>query len=154
MTSSSASKEKSVREILVVAISSPILIGVYEDGALSQTFSLQKHASEALIDFLAQVANEPIASVTYANGPGSFMGLKVAYTTLKTFCDARGVELFAASGFEFCSAIKSNGGFCFTLNAGEVRLEKRTPSEVVLPHNLSSVKRLSELLPNYILDAV
>ena len=67
-------------DLIVIALSSPILIGVYENNNLIQTLSSEGRSSDFLPSAFAELLEKyAINSVTYANGPGSFMAIKVTY---------------------------------------------------------------------------
>lgn len=97
-----------------------------------------------------------IDKLIYANGPGSFMGIKVAYTILKTISIAKSCEFYSVSGFELndFAPIRANKNMSFVLENGEILLKKAEPGEFVLPDNLSSLKLNKDTLPNYVLDAI
>ncbi|WP_107848307.1 glycoprotease [Campylobacter concisus] len=116
-----------------------------------------EHVSEALIKILENLSSKfNITKIIYANTPGSFMGLKVAYVILKTFSLAKGCEFYAVSGFSLNGgeAIRANKNLSFVLKEGEISLEKVEPVRFVLPLNLDELKLNSDTLPNYIIQAV
>lgn len=144
-------------DILVIGISSPFLVGVYEDDKLIQSFSSQKHISEALIEILGEISSKfNISSIIYTNTPGSFMGLKVSYVILKTFCVAKNIDFFAVSGFELNNggAIRANKSLSFVLQNNQILLKQAEPTPFKLPLNLSNLNKTSDTLPSYIIQAV
>ena len=57
-------------------------MGVYLGGNLIEQIKSDEKASESLGEILGLLsAKFEISKIIYANGPGSFMGLKVAYLT-------------------------------------------------------------------------
>ena len=67
------------------------MVGVYKDGVKFDEITTDEHVSEALIKILDNLSSKfNITKIIYANTPGSFMGLKVAYVILKTFSLASG----------------------------------------------------------------
>ena len=144
-------------DLLVIALNSPLLIGVYEDDKLIETLSYDEHASDALITALSHLSkNYNFSKIIYANTPGSFMGLKVAYVTLKSYCVAKDCKLYGVSGFELNEggAIRANKSFCFVLENGEVVLRKTDPTSFSLPQSLQNLNLSSTSEPIDHIDAV
>ncbi|AII14243.1 N6-L-threonylcarbamoyladenine synthase, TsaB subunit [Campylobacter iguaniorum] len=140
-----------------MALSSPMLVGIYEDDKLTSQIISEEKASEELINILSDLNSKfDIKSITYANGPGSFMGLKVSYAILKTFCIVKKCDFRAVSGFELndFGAIRANKTLSFTYNNGNINLEKIEPKPFKLPIILSKLNKSCDTLPNYIIDAV
>ena len=147
-------------DIVVIALSTPIMIGVYEKGELSKTFTSQKQSSEYLPEIFAFLLQEyDIQTVTYANGPGSFMAIKMSYLFLKSLEIVKGIELYAALAFEFndYTPIKALGKLYFHYENGDILtrpLGDVTLKSMSLPKVLE-LKKFSTLTePNYILPAV
>ena len=131
-------------------------MGVYEDGVLAREISSEEHASEGLVRILRTFKFE-IDGIIYANGPGSFMGLKVAYVILRTFCLAKNIKFEAVSGFELNGGapIRANKAFCFVRGEnGGVKLAKAQAGEFRLPPTLSNLNKSEDVLPNYVIGAV
>lgn len=152
-------KEKHIRkiEVLVVSLSTPLIIGVYIDDVLEREILTYDKASEALVDIFDCLLKEfEISRIIYTNGPGSFMGIKVAYTILRTISIVRDMKFEAVSGFELngLGAIKANKNMSFILENGEILIKKAVPVKFKLPLNLSSLQLEKSTLPNYILGAV
>lgn len=142
-------------EILVISLSSPLLFGIYENGKLTKALQSNAPSSDALIELLDYAnKNYKITKIIYANGPGSFMGLKVSYATLKVFCDTLECDFLAFSAFEIADKISAKKGFCFVRNNGEIVLEKCEPDELKLPDNLADLNLSFDTLPHYVLDAL
>ena len=147
-------------DIIVIALSTPIIVGVYKEGELSQTFSSEKQSSDYLPEIFSQLLKEyDIQTVTYANGPGSFMAIKMSYLFLKSLEIVQGIKLYAALAFEFndYSPIKALGKLYFHYEKGEIIT--RPLGDVAL--KLMSLPKVLELKnystltePNYILPAV
>ncbi|GEM_PF-326630 len=156
LTSTTSTKKPSV-ELLVISLCSPLLVGIYENGVLKEQLLSQKHASEALVEILENTQKRyNITSVGYANTPGSFMGLKVAYTILKVYTETLGVEFWAVSGFSLNGggAIKANNAVSFVKEGDEVVLKRAVPASFALPPTLKSLAKTHETLPDYIISAV
>jgi hypothetical protein len=147
-------------DIIVIALSTPILVGVYEGDELSQTYSSDKQSSEYLPEIFSKLMQKhDIASVTYANGPGSFMAIKMSYLFLKSLEIVKGIKLYAALAFEFndYTPIKALGKLYFhyedgeilTRPLGDVALKSMSLPKVLELKNFSTLTE-----PNYILPAV
>ena len=146
-------------EILVVALTTPVLIGIYENGNLIKKFISNENekAGDFLITKFDEILkNYEIKSVIYANTPGSFMGIKLSYIILKTLSLTLNFPLFALSGFELnnFSPIRANKNLSFIYQNGEILLEKAEPKPLNLPQNLSNLNKNSDILPNYIIGAI
>ena len=71
-------------DVVLVALSSPIQIGIYEDKKLIQTIKSEEKSSEVLPKIYDDILKKyKVKNLFYANGPGSFMAIKVAYIFLK-----------------------------------------------------------------------
>lgn len=144
-----------MKTALIITLSSPLLFGIYENGELLEELTSPLPSSDALIELLSTACNKhEITEIIYTNGPGSFMGLKLSYVALSIFCEVRGIELFAVSGFEFCNAISARKGFCFVKENDEIIIKQAVSDELKLPSSLKDLKLSKDLLPNYILEAV
>ena len=72
-------------EILVITISNPLLIGIYENKKLIKEHKLDGKTSDLLPSLFDELLKEyHIDKMIYVNSPGSFMAIKVAYIFLKT----------------------------------------------------------------------
>lgn len=132
-------------------------MGLYENGVKFDEISATDHASEALPKILNDLQNSyNIAKIIYTNTPGSFMGLKIAYVVLKTFCMVKGCEFAAVSGFDLNGggAIRANKMLCFVKKGDDIKIEPAEAKNFMLPLNLDSLKLNSDTLPNYIIQAV
>jgi len=133
------------------------LIGIYENSRLIEAFRAEEKASDFIIEILAQISKKyEISRLIYANGPGSYMGIKVAYVILKTFSLVKKCEFCAISGFELNgnSPIKANKALCFVQENGQISLKKSTPKELNLPQNLLNLNIKSDTIPNYIISEI
>ena len=148
-------------DLIVIALSSPLLIGVYENNILTQTFSSDERSSEFLPSLFAKLLEKyDINSITYANGPGSFMAIKVTYLFLQTLHVTHDIEIFAALGFAFNkqTPIKAMGKLYFHLEDGAIVMKPLTDETrleaMKLPKMYEKENYLTENAPNYILPAV
>jgi len=148
--------------ILVISVANPILIGVYSDTKLIDTISQEGKTSDVLpIIFHNLLKEYNIKEILYANGPGSFMAIKVAYIFLKTLSITNDIPLKAMDAFSFNnnSPIKALGKKYFFKNKdGSISLqflEKDTIIEnFILPIMLEEHIGYSNTLPSYNLPAV
>ena len=153
-------KDKFIKQvdILVLTLCKPAIVAIYENDVLVQELSNENPASDFLIEAIDYILkNYDLKSIVYANGPGSFMGIKVAYVILKTLSITRNLPLYAVSGFELNgnSPIKANKNLSFVLkDNGEIILKKVEAKEFKIPSNLSKLNKTNDILPNYIIDAV
>lgn len=133
------------------------MVGLYENGIKFKEISSDEKSSDFLVSFLDEISlNYKIKTIVYANTPGSFMGLKVAYVVLKTFSMVNKCGFYAISGFDLNqnSPIRANKSLSFVKNNNKISLEKAEPKDFELPLNLEVLKLNVDTLPNYIIQAV
>ena len=147
-------------DIIVIALSSPILIGIYEDKKLIQTHESQEKSSDYLPTIFEELLETyEIKSLIYANGPGSFMAIKMSYLFLKSLEIIKGIKLFSALAFEFndFSPIKALGKLYFHYENGEILtkpLGDVALKSMSLPKSLENKNFSTDTEPKYILPAV
>lgn len=142
-------------DILFVPISSPNLVGIYQNGRLVDKFSSSQKTSDFLIEFLSSLKKDyKISSIIYVNGPGSFMGIKVAFIILSTFCAFKDIDFFSISGFELTDCIRANKVLSFVKEKDNIVLRKLPPKDINLPDDLSVLNLSTDTLPNYVIEAV
>ena len=148
-------------DILVISVANPILIGVYEDKKLIQTFTQDGKSSDIIPKIFSKISEQyVIKRLFYVNAPGSYMAIKVAYVFLKTISIAKKIPLYASSGFNFNqnSPIKALGKKYFIYNKGEINIEFIQEDEkiekFVLPTYLDETIFSTNNLPQYNLPAV
>ena len=72
-------------DLVFITLSSPIMIGVYENALLIDTIVTHEKSSEILPSLYISLSEKyKIQKLFYANGPGSFMAIKIAYIFLKS----------------------------------------------------------------------
>ncbi|HBD8802543.1 TPA: tRNA threonylcarbamoyladenosine biosynthesis protein TsaB, partial [Campylobacter jejuni] len=101
------------------------MIGIYQDDKLIKTYKSEEKASEFLPKILDELLKEyDFTSLIYANGPGSYMGIKISYVSLSTLSIVKNIPLFAVSAFELngYKPISANKNFCFVYKEGEIYL--------------------------------
>ncbi|MCK9336459.1 MAG: hypothetical protein M0P43_01380 [Arcobacteraceae bacterium] len=147
-------------EVVVVSIANPLLVGVYENDTLIQTFSNDGKTSDILPQLFDEISKQyHIKSLLYVNGPGSYMSIKVSYIFLKTISIVNNIPLIAINGFELNqnSPIKAIGKKYFMQKDDKIILSDLNDSVIKdfeLPQYLQNLKRSLDNLPNYVLPAV
>ncbi len=149
-----------MHDALVIALSSPILIGIYKDGDLVEEIRSEGMSSDVLADiFDSLLKRYTFSTFIYAKGPGSFMGIKVTYLFLKTLSITLKIPLLATDAFFFNqnSPIKAYGKLYFVKNSTTIELEPIVSPEIIaftLPSSIDLEKFDSDNLPYYGIDAV
>jgi tRNA A37 threonylcarbamoyladenosine modification protein TsaB len=149
-------------DILVISITSPILVGVYQNKKLIDTVSIDGKTSDILpVIFKDLLKTYDISSISYVNGPGSFMAIKVSYIFLRTICIVNNIKLLSSSGFNFNNntPIKALGKkYFFKAQDGKIILDFLNDENLLSPFELPMMLNeewLSENNePNYNLPAV
>jgi len=151
-------------KIIVISISNPILIGVYQNDSLIETIQREGKTSDILPTLFDEILSKyNIEEIFYVNGPGSYMAIKIAYVFLKTISIVNKIELYAISGFDLNrnSPIKALGKKYFIRTESDGKeeiiidfLNDREIQEFVLPDSLSNLKFSKNTLPEYNLPAV
>lgn len=149
-----------MHDALVIALSSPVLVGIYKDGRLVEEIRNEGMSSDVLAEiFDSLLKRYRFANFIYAKGPGSFMGIKVTYLFLKTLSIARKIPLLATDAFFFNqnSPIKAVGKLYFVKNSTTIELEPIVSPQIIafeLPKTIDLEKFDSDNLPYYGIDAV
>ena len=147
-------------DVLLITLSSPILIGIYEDQKLIDTIESDEKSSDVLPLIFEKLLKEyEIEKLFYANGPGSFMAIKVAYVFLKSLSVLKGIPLYARDAFYFNEnqPIKAIGKLCFVKIASEIETQKfqTVPkSNFRLPDELDYNEFSTNTMPLYKIGAV
>jgi tRNA threonylcarbamoyladenosine biosynthesis protein TsaB len=151
---------KRMHDAIVIALSSPVLVGIYKDGYLVEEIRSEGMSSDVLAEiFDALFKKYHFSHLIYAKGPGSFMGIKVTYLFLKTLSITKKIPLLATDAFFFNqnSPIKAVGKLYFVKNRTTIELEPLVSPEIIafeLPKNIDIEKFDSDNLPYYGIDAV
>jgi len=114
-------------DLVFITLSSPILIGVYENQKLIESISSDKKSSDILPILYKELSKKyEIKKLFYANGPGSFMAIKVAYIFLKSMSILKKIPLFATDAFYFNEnqPIKAIGKLFFVKLPQEIKTQK------------------------------
>jgi tRNA A37 threonylcarbamoyladenosine modification protein TsaB len=147
-------------DVLLIALSSPILIGIYENEELIETIESQEKSSEVLPLIYETIFNKySVKNLLYVNGPGSFMAIKVAYIFLKSLSVLKQIPLFATDVFKFNknSPIKAIGKLYFVKVSSEIKTQKfdEVPQGVIeLPKKLHYEDFSTNAAPLYVIGAV
>ncbi|MDA7818027.1 hypothetical protein N9A28_07540 [Sulfurimonas sp.] len=147
-------------DLLFITLSSPIQIGVYENSKLIDTISSDEKSSDILpIIYKDLTSKYDIKKLFYANGPGSFMAIKVAYIFLKSMSVLEKIPLFATDAFKFNQnqPIKAIGKLFFVKLSSEIKTQKleTVPSmEFKLPDVLDYNEFSTTSTPLYSIGAV
>jgi len=147
-------------DVLLVALSSPIQIGIYENNKLLKIIESEEKSSDILpLLFKDIIASYDVKKLFYANGPGSFMAIKVAYIFLKSLSILKNIPLFATDAFYFNKnqPIKAIGKLHFVKIAAEIKTQKlETVQELhfTLPDVLDYNEFSTNTTPLYMIGAV
>ncbi|MGA1932163.1 hypothetical protein ACH5BF_05510 [Arcobacter sp. YIC-464] len=148
-------------EVLVISISNPILIGIYENQNLIKEYKLEGKTSDLLPEIFQNILKEyKIDRLNYVNTPGSYMAIKVSYVFLKTISITNNIEFRACSGFEFNenSPIKALGKKYFILDKNEIKVDFLEKDCIIrdfeLPTSIDKINFNKQTLPIYNLPAV
>jgi len=148
--------------VVVISISSPILVGIYQDNILIETIKSEGKTSDILPCIFDDLLKKyTIENIYYANGPGSYMAIKISYIFLKTLSITKNIQLKATSGFNFNenSPIKALGKKYF-FNGQDDKItidfldDTTQLQDFKLPNNILQIPFSEDILPNYHLPAV
>ncbi len=147
--------------VLVISIANPLLIGVYEDNKLINSFENSGKTSDELPKIFKELSSKyVIKKIFYVNSPGSYMAIKVAYVFLKSLSVIKNIPLYAANGFNFNknSPIKALGKKYFIKKGEAIEVdfinEDTKLEEFSLPVILNETIFSDDNLPKYYLPAV
>lgn len=148
-------------DILVISVSSPLLIGLYEDNKLIKTYENNGKTSDVLPSIFTEILKEyELKDIYYVNAPGSYMAIKVAYVFLKTLTITKKIKLFATKGFHFNenSPIKALGKKYFHNINNKIVIdflkEDIKLNSFKLPQNIDKKIFNENTVPEYNLPAV
>jgi len=148
-------------EVIVISISNPLLIGVYENKQLIKEYKLDGKTSDLLPSLFEKILKEfDIKRINYVNSPGSYMAIKVAYIFLKTISIIKDIELMSCNGFEFNqnSPIKALGKKYFKQDKNGIKVDFLEKNDIIrdfkLPKNIDKINFNKQTLPIYNLPAV
>jgi len=147
-------------DVLLITLTSPILVGIYEDQKLIETIASDEKSSDVLPLIFEEILKKyEVQKLFYANGPGSFMAIKVAYIFLKSLSVLKKIPLYARDAFYFNEnqPIKAIGKLCFVKIASKIETQKfqTVPkTEFTLPDELDYDEFSTNATPLYEIGAV
>ncbi|HIP54559.1 MAG TPA: hypothetical protein EYH11_03735 [Sulfurimonas autotrophica] len=147
-------------DVLCITLTSPIKIGIYQENRLITTIQSDEKSSDVLPVIFKNILNEyEVEKLFYANGPGSFMAIKVAYIFLKSLSILKKIPLFAVDAFYFNKnqPIKAIGKLYFVKIDQEIKTQKietAPQSEFTLPDVLDYNEFSTNTTPLYMIGAV
>lgn len=115
-----------MHDLVVIALSSPLLLGVYEDGRLIDTIESDEKSSESLPRLYKELRSKyHFSHLVYARGPGSFMAIKISYLFLKTISIVDKTPFLATDAFYFNEnqPIKAIGKLCFVKTSSGIKTQ-------------------------------
>lgn len=133
------------------------MLGIYQDDNLIESITSEEKASEFVPKILKTLLEKfEFNELIYANGPGSYMGIKISYVSLSTLSIVKDIPLFAVSAFELNDnkPINAHKNMCFVKKEDEIILEENIAGEFFLPSNLSKLNKKDDNLPFYFLSAI
>ncbi|OHE15966.1 MAG: hypothetical protein A2525_11820 [Sulfurimonas sp. RIFOXYD12_FULL_36_11] len=147
-------------DLLFITLSSPIKIGIYEDNKLIESLETYEKSSDVLPKIFDELSRKYlIKKLFYANGPGSFMAIKIAYIFLKSMSVLKNIPLFATDAFYFNKnqPIKAIGKLYFVKISSEIKtqkLEMAPEADFMLPDVLDYSEFSTTATPLYGIGAV
>ena len=147
-------------DVLCITLTSPIKIGIYESNKLIEIVQSNKKSSDALpVIFKDIFSRYDVNKLFYANGPGSFMAIKVAYIFLKSISILKKIPLFATDAFKFNKnqPIKAIGKLYFVKINQEIKTQKLEiipKADFTLPDMLDYNEFSTNTTPLYMIGAV
>lgn len=130
-------------DLVLITLSSPIMIGIYEEKKLIDSIVSSEKSSDVLPLLFQEIFQKyEVKNLFYANGPGSFMAIKVAYIFLKSLSIVKKIPLYAVDAFYFNEnrPIKAIGKLYFVKVASEIKTEKfdeKIENDFKLPKQLN-----------------
>ena len=146
--------------LLIISISTPLLIGVYRDNVLIETFSSDKKTSEILLPLLHKcLESYDVSEIIYTRGPGSYMAIKLTYIMLKTIEVINNIKCLGCSGFALNGGkpIKAIGNLYFIKEKETIitkKYEQPVDASFALSQSIHDLEIDEESTPEYILPAV
>ncbi len=149
-------------EVLVISLGTPLLVGVYKEQKLIKSYQEQQKTSDILPVVFNKILNDfELEAIYMANGPGSFMAIKVGFVFLKTISIALKIPLLGCDGFYFNqnSPIKAVANRYFMKKNGKITIDifdgdKKDIKDFKLPSILDKSIFKKEVEPLYVLPAV
>jgi hypothetical protein len=146
-------------KLVIIAISSPLIIGVYRDGILIEEIKSDKKTSDILLKLLMELEKKyNYKELIYTNGPGSYMAIKLTYITLRTLEILKDITFVGCDAFSLngSSPIKAMGKMGFIKEKNSIvtkKFDEPIVQQFKLPHLLNEIAILDDNKPLYILPA-
>jgi len=147
-------------KLLIIPISTPLIIGIYKDDTLLETYTSEKKTSEILLPLLQKILKQyDISEIIYTRGPGSYMATKLTYIILKSIEIIKGIRCFGCSAFELNSnqPIKAMGNLYFIKEKETIitkKFEQPIATKFILPQSIQDLLIDEESTPEYMMSAV
>ena len=147
-------------KLLINPVAKPFQIGIYEDDILIQKIEIDGFVSDYLVDKIVSIVeSREIDEIIYVNGPGSQMGIKLAYITLKSIEMIKNIPLKSCSAFALNGGkpVKAMGQLYFIKEKETIitkKLENEAVSEFEMVDSIADLKIENSNLPDYRLPAV
>ena len=136
-------------------------MGIYsEAGTLLEAREIGGYVSESLVETLDRIlSHKTVEQILYVNGPGSYMGIKLTYITLRTLETARGIPFAAVSAFSLNGGkpLKAMGKLYFVKEKETIitrKFDEKIPQEFQMPESLNDLEILQDREPDYRLPSV
>ena len=153
--------EKKALTLLINPIASPLQFALYDpEGILAESWEVGGYVSEHLIGELDRIlSGQEIGRILYVNGPGSYMGIKLTYITLRTLELLRGIPFEGVSAFSLNGnrPLKAMGKLYFVKEKETIitrKFDETIPQEFRIPEHLSAIEVAKERGPDYRIPAV
>lgn len=155
-------------DLLLISVDSPIMLGIYRDKNLLQSFAKDGKFSDTLPNLFSEIFRDmgEDFDIYYANGPGNFSAIKLTHIFLQSLVIARNnvnqkhkIRLFCADSFHFSKSefINAYSKIHFCKKDGEIHtttLESKWQNSFALPQKLDLQIFSDKCEPLYILPAV
>jgi tRNA A37 threonylcarbamoyladenosine modification protein TsaB len=146
--------------LVVNPVATPLQFALYREGKLERSWEREGYASDWLVTELDRLLEaSPPAEILYVNGPGSQMGIKLAYLTLRTLELLRGIPFGAVSAFALNGGrpLKAMGRLYFVKEKETIMtksFQEPIAQEFSFPSTLEALEREPDNRPDYRLPAV
>jgi tRNA A37 threonylcarbamoyladenosine modification protein TsaB len=146
--------------LLINPVASPLQFALYRQGRLAESWEREGYASESLVEELERLLHqERPDEILYVNGPGSQMGIKLSYITLRTLELLEGIPFGAVSAFSLNGGrpLKAMGRLYFVKEKETIMtksFQEPIAQEFSFPATLEGLEREPDNRPDYRLPAV
>jgi len=147
--------------LVINPLSNPLIMALYDKkGELFREWELKGYASDSLVEELDKILKEfEIKRIIYANGPGSYMGIKLCYIALKTLELTKGIPFNGCSAFVFSrgNPIKAMGRLYFIKEKETIitqRFNEAIPQNFYMPNSLDNIELEPLNYPKYHIPSI